>query len=163
MTELITAATAAAERGIGASWMRDLIRIHGVVAVAREPGRSGGNLYRAGELRAIPVPGRGVRNDLLGERIGQLFGMARRIAEARGARDEYDKYFEQLLDGNPLALRGVVVAARRWAKRKPVPTAVAENLTAVERLGAEIEELPEVLSISLRSRIIRADAATRNL
>lgn len=160
MTELTTAAAAADERGVSPRRMRELIAEAGIAVAGREGGR-GANLYPAGVVRAIPGPLRGTRNDLLGERIGRLFGTARRIAEARGARDEWDKHFEQLLDGNPLAVQGVGAASRRWTKRRPVPVAVVEDLAEVERLATEVGELPEVLPMSLRSRIIRADAATR--
>jgi len=159
--EMITAAEAAAERGISASRMRDLIRDHQVAAPSRQPGRSGGNLYPAEALRAIPGPGQGRRNDLLGERIGRMFAAARTIAEARGARDEWDKHWEQVLAGNPTAVRAIVGAATRWAKRKPVPAEVMAALFEVEQLAGQVGDLPAVLPMAVRSRIIRAGAASR--
>jgi len=160
-SELLTAADAAAERGISASRMRDLIGAHGVEATSREQGRSGGNLYPAEALRAIPGPGQGRRNDLLGERIGRMFAAARTIAEARGARDEWDKHYEQVLAGNPAAVRALRAAAVRWAKRKPVPAEVMAALFEVERLADQVGKLPAVLPMAVRSRIIRAGAASR--
>ena len=159
--EMLTAADAAAERGISASRMRDLIREHRVAAPSRQPGRGGGNLYPAEALRAIPGPGQGRRNDLLGERIGRMFAAARTIAEARGARDEWDKHYEQVLARNPTAVRAIVAAAVRWAKRKPVPAEVMAALFEVERLAEQIGDLPAVLPMAVRSRIIRAGAASR--
>ncbi len=163
MSEMLTAAEAAAERGISTSRMRDLIGAHGVVAPSRKPGRSGGNLYPDQELRAIPGPGQGRRNDLLGERIGRMFAAARTIAEARGARDEWDKHYEQALAGNPTAVRAVVAAATRWTKRKPVSAEVMETLFEVVQLAGQVGvgELPTVLPMAVRSRIIRAGAASR--
>jgi len=151
--EMLTVAEAAAERGISASRMRDLIREHRVVAPSRQPGRSGGNLYPAEALRAIPGPGQGRRNDLLGERIGRMFAAARAVAEARGARDEWDKHYEQVLAGNPSAVRAIVAAATRWTKRKPVAAAVMETLLEVERLAGQIGDLPAVLPMAVRSRL----------
>ena len=159
--EMLTAAEAAAERGISASRMRDLIREHRVGAPSRQPGRNGGNLYPAEALRAIPGPGQGRRNDLLGERIGRLFAAARTIGEARGTRDEWDKHYEQVLAGNPTAVRALPAAAARWAKRKPVPAEVMAALFEVERLAGQVGELPAVLPMAVRSRIIRAGAASR--
>jgi len=101
------------------------------------------------------------RNDLLGERIGRMFAAARTIAEARGARDEWDKHYEQVLARNPTAVRAIVAAAVRWAKRKPVPTKVMETLLEVERLAGQVGDLPAVLPMAVRSRIIRAGAASR--
>ena len=158
---MLTAAQAAAERGISASRMRDLIREHRVVAPSREPGRSGGNLYPAEALRAIPGPGQGRRNDLLGERVGRMFATARAVAEARGARDEWDKLYERLLAGNPHEVRALLTGCRRWTKRKPVPAEVMETLLEVERLAGQIGDLPAVLPMAVRSRIIRAGAASR--
>ncbi len=152
--ELLTAAQAATERGISASRMRDLIGAHGVVATSRQPGRDGGNLYPAETLRAIPGPGQGRRNDLLGERIGRMFATARTIAEARGARDEWDKHYEQVLAGNPTAVRAITAAATRWTKRKPVPAEVMAALLEVERLAGQVGDLPAVLPMAVRSRII---------
>jgi len=159
--ELLTAVEAAAERGISASRMRDLIGAHRVEATSREPGRSGGNLYPAETLRAIPRPGQGRRNDLLGERIGRMFATARHIAEARGTRDEWDKHYEQVLAGNPTAVRALRAAAVRWAKHKPVLAEVMAAVFEVERLAEQIGDLPAVLPMAVRSRIIRAGAASR--
>lgn len=102
-------------------------------------------------------------NDLLGECIGRMFAAARRIAEARGARDEWDKHYEQVLAGNPTAVRAIVAAATRWAKRKPVPAEVMAALLEVEQLAGQVGvgELPTVLPMAMRSRIIRAGAASR--
>ncbi len=97
----------------------------------------------------------------LGERIGRMFATARTIAEARGARDEWDKHYEQVLAGNPAAVRALPAAAVRWAKRKPVPTEVMAALFEVERLAEQVGDLPAVLPMAVRSRIIRAGAASR--
>lgn len=64
--ELLTAAQAAAERGVSASWMRHLIGRNGILAVGRLPGRKGANLYPADQLRGIIVGRQGARNDLPG-------------------------------------------------------------------------------------------------
>jgi len=99
----------------------------------------------------------------LGERIGRMFATARTIAEARGARDEWDKHYEQVLARSPTAVRAIAAAATRWAKRKPVPAEVMAALFEVEQLADQVGmgELPTVLPMAVRSRIIRAGAASR--
>jgi len=151
--EMLTAVEAATERGISPSRMRDLIAEHGIVAPSRKPGRSGGNLYPAEALRAIPGPGQGRRNDLLGERIGHLFATARRVAEARGARDEWDKLYERAQNGDPSAVRALPAATQRWIRRKPVTVEIMAALREMERLATEIGDLPTVLPTAVRSRV----------
>jgi len=158
---MLTAAEAATERGISASRMRDLIREHQVPAPSRQPGRDGGNLYPAEALRAIPGPGQGRRNDLIGERIGRMFATARTVAEGRGARDEWDKLYERLLAGDPSTVPALPGAARRWVKRRPVPVEVMAALGEVERLAGQIGDLPAVLPMSARSRIVRTREQSR--
>lgn len=158
MTELRTAAQAAAERGVSESRMRGLLAEHGVTATARQPGRDGVNLYDPADLAAIPSPQQGTRNDILGQRIGLLFAAGRELAELRDARDEYDKIFAQCLAGNPRAVAMLVVAARHWAKRAPRPVRL---LARVQALASQVGELPELLPMSARATVITTDAAQR--
>ena len=159
--DMLTAAQFADERGVSESQVRNLITAHGIEVAGRERGRNGRNLYRAEELRAIPAPARGQRNDLIGDRIGRMFAAAREIAELRGpgAVDEHGKLFARVLDGNPRIVQALLAASRRWAKRYPAKTACA--LGEVEALAGQLTDLPELLSLAVRERIIVADAATR--
>lgn len=158
---MLTAAQAAAERGISPSRMRDLIAAHGIEAQSRQIGRAGANLYPADQIRAIPAGAQGVRHDLTGQLIGRMFATARIVAEARGARDEYDKILVRCLDGNPAAVQMLTAATRRWTKRRPVPAAAAEAVRDVEQLAAQIGDLPKHLPVSMRSRIVISESQSR--
>jgi hypothetical protein len=157
----LTAAQFATERGVSESQVRNLITAHGIEVAGREKGRNGRNLYPADKLRAIPEPSRGQRSDLIGERIGRMVAAARTIAETRGAGavDEHSKLESRILDGNPAAVRALLEASRRWAKRRPAKAAAA--LAEVEELAGQLADLPTFLSLAVRERIIRADAKAR--
>lgn len=158
---MLTAAQFADERGVSESQVRNLITAHGITVAGREKGRNGRNLYRAEDLRAIPGPSRGLRSDLIGDRIGRMFAAARRIAEIRGsaALNEHGKLFARVLDGNPAVVLTLAETSRRWAKRYPVKTAAA--LAEVEELATQLVDLPAFLSLAVRERIIVADATAR--
>lgn len=58
----------------------------------------------------------------------------------------------------------MAAATLRWVKRCPAPTdAVAAAATAVATLAAELPELSAVLPLSLRSRILTAEARARSV
>ncbi|HEY2763431.1 MAG TPA: hypothetical protein VGJ13_05375 [Pseudonocardiaceae bacterium] len=154
--ELITAAAAAAERGISESRMRDLISAAAIAAVARQPGRAGRNLYPAEELRAIPGPAQGQRNDLTAQRIGEMVAAARVIAEGADRYDEWSKLDARIIDGNPGAVRALVPATRRWARRN---RAQAAALARFEMLNSQIGDLgAAILPMRMREQIIIAEA-----
>lgn len=119
--------------------------------------------WAATGVRDYPRPGQGQRNDLTGDRIGQMVAAARVIAGSRGRYDEYSKIYARILDGNPAAVRELLAAARRWAKRKPVPAGVIGALGKVEELAERIGDLgAALLSLPMRERIIIGDARSRS-
>lgn len=154
--DLLTAAQAAAERGISESRMRDLIREARIEAASREPGRKGRNLYPAEKIRAIPAPAQGQRNDLTAQRIGEMFAIAKGIAEATDRYDEWSKIDEQAVSGNPGAVRSLLPAARRWAKRR---RAHVEAVARIEALAEQVGDLgAAILPMRMREQIIIAEA-----
>lgn len=160
----VTVAEAAAERGVTPARIRQLIAAHGITPTGvrrSEGGRAYAPLYPADKIRSIPGPSQGQRNDLIGQRIGELLAAARVVAEWRGTRDEYDRLHSEILTGSPHVVRTLLARVRRWARRRARPAEVDAAVARVEELGGLLGDLPEWLPLTVRARVLTAEAQAR--
>lgn len=114
-------------------------------------------------VRSFPRPGRGARTDVTAQRIGELMALARTLAEAVGRYDEWSKLDEQVMAGNPAAVRTVVQRAQAWARRRArSDKGPIDDLVKIEELAGQIGDLGStVLPMRMREQIAIAEAKAR--